>query len=424
MGTGGRNPTTTMSENEQSARSPESTSPVEDAGADTQRRFRHQACYAAMLSLGLLEDNGPLEELYCEHHDDIVLRLKSGLFRAIQLKTRLVGGVPFKAGDDEVITSLHRFAMLEVSFRGRFEAYLLASNVGFWHERKNGSNLEHVLATCKKESDGLPIVRKISARKPFIDSTLVAAALRKVELTVTPGLDDVEARLREQLAMMANFRGRRYDELKEASETLRQQVLDASSLASLSALPEYVALCSNSVASARNQHIIDSKRISKAIVMEALTRGSSLPMLLRSHHVVPLTELPTGMRKMEIKMAAGGLSVSEIDHLKDLKFSAEHLLQGWLYKYGRQRAQELYEHLRVLIRDECLAAQQSSQQAAGLYGSNMLARLRERLQQRAEMQSAETLECGREHLMGMASILTEDCKVWWSAEFDLPRDSL
>jgi hypothetical protein len=129
------------------------------------------------------------------------------------------------------------------------------------------------------------------------------------------------------------------------------------------------------------------------------------------------------MKKMEIKMAAGGLSVSEIDHLKDLKFSTEYLLQEWLHKYGHESAQQYYEHLRVVVRDECLAAQRQCEQAPGLYGSGMLTDLRDRLQQRFVSQAAAAPECRQEHLLGMAAILTEDCKVWWSAVFNLPEAS-
>src|SRR5260370_27392155 len=138
-----------MSENEKPTSTPDSVPPDEDVGADTQRRFRHQACYTAMLSLGLLDDDGPLEELYCEHHDDVILRLRSGSFKAVQLKTRMVGRAPFKAGDKEVIAALRKFAILETKFPGNFEAYVLASNVGFWHDQKNGSNLKHALAEVR-----------------------------------------------------------------------------------------------------------------------------------------------------------------------------------------------------------------------------------------------------------------------------------
>jgi hypothetical protein len=416
-----------MSENEKTTDGPQATPPSEDVGADTQRRFRHQACYAALVSLGLLEDDGPLKELYCEHHDDVVLHLKSGLFRAVQIKTRLIGGVPFKAGEDEVVGSLRRFAALEQIFPGHFEAYLLASNVGFWHEKKNTSNLQHMLDAVRAEPlvDGaLPFVKKIAAAKPALDLSLLVQTLRKVQLTETPGLDDIEAKLREQLAQTDCFRGRRYDELKDGGGALLQRIFDASSLATISALPEYLSLCSSSPESAKQQHVIESKRITQTVVTEVLNRGLSPTALLRTHQSVPVDELPSGMKRMELKMAAGGLSVSEIDHLKDLKFSAETLLQGWLYKFGQQRAQEYYEHLRVLVRGECLEATQQSRQDVGLYGAAMLKDLRQRLDQISTTRPGDTLQCSRDALLGMAGILTEDCKVWWSSEFDLPGDVL
>ena len=412
-----------MSESKDQAGSPASTSPAEDVGADTQRRFRHQVCYTAILSLGLLDEGGPLDELYCEHHDDVVFKLSSGLFRAIKLKTRMAGRVPFKAGDAEVVSALRKFAGLEADFPGRFEGYVLASNVGFWHERQNGSNLQYLLDGIKPDSLGASeqLAKKIAKTNPAIDITVVAMALRKVKLWVTPGLDDVESKLREQLSQISEFRGRRYDELKVASEALRQRIFEASSLIGLSTLREYLALCSDSPQTVLNLHVIQSKRISKAIVSETLNRGLSSIPLLRTHQLVPIAELPTGMKRMEIKMAAGGLSVSEIDHLKDLKYSAESLLQRWLYRYGPDRAQEYYEHFRIVVRDECLAAQQTSEQTEGLYGNGMLSELRKRLAQRAATQEGDVPEYRQEHLLGVAGILTEDCKVWWSTEFELPE---
>jgi hypothetical protein len=410
-----------MCEIEETPASPESTPPAEDVGADTQRRFRYQACYVAILSLGLLDDDGPLQELYCEHHDDVVLRLRSGKFRAIQIKTRGSGSVPFTAVEDPIVSSLRKFADLETIFSCRFDAYLLASNVGFWHEKKNGSNLTHILNTVRTgtENGFEKFIKRIADKKPPIAGVVVKAALRKVELVDTPGLDDVEPKLREQLAQIPEFRNRRYDELKTASEAHRDRILEASSLPGLNLLPVYLELCSDSPQSVRDQHVIQTKRISKAIVQEALNRGLLSPTLLRSHQPVPIEELPTGMKTMEIKMAAGGLSVSEIDHLKDLKFSAETLLQEWYYRYGPDRAQQYYEHLRVLVREECLAAQQGSQQISRLYGSGMLSDLRRRLRERLTIQGGATPECSQEHLLGMAGILTEDCKVWWSTQFDL-----
>jgi hypothetical protein len=412
-----------MSDMPDPIKGPASTPPAEDAGADTQRRFRHQACYAAILSLGLLDADGPLIELYCEHHDDILLRLKSGRFRALQLKTKLIGGVPFKACDDEVIAALGRFAHLESTFQGQFETYALASNVGFWHEKKNSSNLPHLLDAVRGTPEGgaQALVQRIY-KKAKIDITLIGATLQKVELVTTPGLDDIEARLRDHLATIPELRDRRYDELREVSDALRQRIFEAASLAGLSSLPEYLVLCTDSSQAVVNQHIIATKRIQRVTIIEILSHALTERGLLKTHAAVSLTELPRGMRRMELKLAAGGLSVSVIDHLKDLKFSTESLLQGWIYRYGSRLAQEYYEHLRVLVRDECLRSQRESDVPGGPFGKTMLSELRENIARRLHEGFGVPLECSQEHLLGMAGILTEDCKVWWSSEFALPGD--
>ncbi|MFC5357565.1 dsDNA nuclease domain-containing protein [Azospirillum himalayense] len=47
-----------------------------DPGADTQARFSYQHCFAALQCLRLL--SGQLEAVYCENHEDILLRKPGG----------------------------------------------------------------------------------------------------------------------------------------------------------------------------------------------------------------------------------------------------------------------------------------------------------------------------------------------------------
>jgi len=50
-------------------RKPPDELPSEDRGADTQRRFRYQAAYAAIRALELLRDDTGREELICEQFE-------------------------------------------------------------------------------------------------------------------------------------------------------------------------------------------------------------------------------------------------------------------------------------------------------------------------------------------------------------------
>src|SRR5262249_24117861 len=81
----------------------------------------------------------------------------SGRFRGIQIKTREDGSVPFKAVDEEVVKSLQRFIEEEREFPDKFEHFVFGCNCGFWQEKKNGSNLPHLLDLAKgKTRAGAP----------------------------------------------------------------------------------------------------------------------------------------------------------------------------------------------------------------------------------------------------------------------------
>jgi Cap4 dsDNA endonuclease len=120
-----------------------------DPGDDVHRRFRYQAVQACCYILALFDEEEGIEEVFCEHHEDILIRYQSGFFLGVQIKTKLDGSVPVKAGDEEVIKSLKRFIETEMEFPGYFAGYLLASNNGFWRDAKNRSNLHHLLEEAK-----------------------------------------------------------------------------------------------------------------------------------------------------------------------------------------------------------------------------------------------------------------------------------
>lgn len=45
-----------------------------DPGDETARRYFYQWSYTAILACGLLELNGEITEIFCEHHDDILAK--------------------------------------------------------------------------------------------------------------------------------------------------------------------------------------------------------------------------------------------------------------------------------------------------------------------------------------------------------------
>jgi len=128
------------------------------------------------------------------------------------------------------------------------------------------------------------------------------------------------------------------------------------------------------------------------------------------------------MRAMQLKMAKGGVSIQNIDLAKDLKFSAERLLAGWIHKYGSGEANKRHQHLSLVIRNECQEAHDLSKTDDELFGEKMLNEVRKRLRERYQHEiSSQYNDCVYEHLLGIAAMLTEECKIWWSEVFSIPQ---
>src|ERR1700730_2073241 len=133
---------------------PDKVTCTTDPGDDTQRRFRYQAMQAAILSLAMLDDETEVEEVFCEHHEDILLKQRQGQFVGYQVKTRQEGAEPLKATDEEAVNSIRRFISLDARFGPYFSRYVLGSSCGFWKQEKNGSNLPHLLEMAEATTKG------------------------------------------------------------------------------------------------------------------------------------------------------------------------------------------------------------------------------------------------------------------------------
>lgn len=128
------------------------------------------------------------------------------------------------------------------------------------------------------------------------------------------------------------------------------------------------------------------------------------------------------MTVLEMKMAAGNLSIGNIGLAKDQKASTEYLLLQWLHRNGKTATDQRYQHLRTLVRSECQEAFDKTKTDEHAFGPAMLEEVRTRLRHRHQAEEASLFGCKYEHLLGMAGVLTEDCTLWWSEEFAMPKE--
>lgn len=399
-----------------------------DRGDDTQRRYRYQAAYAALISLDLLREDSEFEEIFCEQHEDILVRGKDGKFIGIQVKTRRPSLGAFTFSDREIIDSLIKFFKLEKEFPDYFKGFVIAANCGFWQKSQNDSNIVFCLKALQENDKTilsnvgfLKRVEKLS-NSAKCDKDFIVSVLRKVKTEKSPSLDTYESHLVKAMAEILPVGGERWDILKKAACALIDIMVQAASLSHISARNAYFALLDDPE-TAKTDEAVQGKRVTKAIIEQVIHQVLSSTISLRTRTPVNLLDLPRGMRRMELKMAKGGISIQNIDLAKDLKFSAEWLLIGWIHKYSLGEADERHQHLSVIVRNECQEAYDLVKTEDTVFGEDMLKEVRKRLRGRYYREvNGLYNDCLYEHLLGIAAILTEECKMWWSEVFDVSQE--
>ena len=417
---------------------PDKTLSATDPGDDTQRRYRYQAVYAAIISLDLLDEESEFEEIFCEQHEDTLVKKKDGTFIGIQVKTRAPGRHLFKSNDEQIIKSLLRFVELSVEYPNHFSRFVLATNYAFWSEKKNSRNLRYILKLAKEAVKESPpqlhrflsgyikkLIKKVNlGTNVSVTHDMILNVLYQVELQDDlPKFDDVESRLAiHNIPTFYDVGEAGYDDLLRAAKALINKMFEAAALQHVSAKQMYFALYSNP-AQARTDAIIDGKRISKQSVEDVLRESLFGHTLLSTKNKIQVADLPQGITKLDLKMAAGKVSARNIRRIVDFKYSAETLLNSWIYKYSRKKANRYYEQLSLIVGNECEEAYDLVQTENKPFGQEMLNEVRQRLRRRLANAPHLFFGCEYEHLLGIVAILTEQCEVWWSEEFTIPGDT-
>jgi hypothetical protein len=434
-----------------------------DPGDEVFRRFRFQASYAAMLAIGLLDPDGETSEIYCEQHEDILLRLVSGKFRGLQIKTREDGGASLKSTDGPVLDSLVRFVELEIAFPGSFEGYLLASNVAFDRAGKGHGNLHSVLAEVRAPSANLDCCpkaaglaktvaarlnaksapRKPSKKKPNgeVDKTEASAAEApsveakhgvQVRRVTTSDVFSVLAKLdvQDDLPRLPDLGSRMLDRLVQCSpkvvaspvHVVRRVVEALQFIAYLASSRgdedmngrRWFVSDPNTRAERLESDEISAKCLSRATVESAIDRHCVDNLLVSAAPVTP-DQIPSDLDVLEKKLVAGGLSLGTLLVARDAVASVEEFGIRMCYLHDPVEGLRRYNHVRTIVKKECTFSYEAQLAAGRLTGPSMLADIEQRLRgRRAADRTGLLNECEEEHLLGHAFALTGECVVWWS----------
>jgi len=351
------------------------------------------------------------------------------MFEGIQVKTRDPSYGPFKFTDMEIRNSLERFVRTEKEFKGKFKKFVICTNCGFWKAQKNSSNLDLCLGlvrshdgskSCYSDVDFSSKIKEICNRTGCSED-FVLNVLKKVETTTFSDLNRYETELTYSVAQLTGNSDQRYDVLRGTANALIATTWRAAASHCDTPRRSYFAMLEDS--NAETQAVIDHKRITAAMVQDVLNEHLNPVTLLHGPNKIEISDLPKGMRALELKMAKGGISEGDIELAKDLKFSAERLLVAWMKKRGATETEARYEHLSIIVRNECQEALDEVKAYGEPFGERMLNSIRRRLRERYLGIKQNYIDCLYEHLMGVAGILTEECKIWWSEPFEISQVS-
>jgi len=393
-----------------------------DPGDDMQRRLRYQASYGASLCLDLLIDDQDTSEVFCEHHEDFLIKRKDGKYVGVQVKTRLPGAGPFKTGDEPVKNALNRFVELDLLFPGQFYRFVLVANCDFYDGSKVETNMAFVLELIRTKSDPL----FTGTMKDLIKDLRVAHkckkqavldALKKVHLHgQVPKFEDMTASL---IMKAAQLRPQiiEYWSLEACVKALIDKVLEASAVSCNEPISSHFVFAT-SPTGALVQSVIAHKRMTPNEVKAVITQTTAVLLMPTSNGNVMPTGIPTGSHIVEKKMAAGRISAPSISAAKDQQTSAEYQLQEWIARYGTDVASQRRNQIDLLVNTRCAEAFDKNRLDDVPFGTAMLSDVRDAMKLLAE-QNDQTFGLKYEQLLGFVSLSTQACRTWWSDPFSL-----
>lgn len=415
-----------MSENHLTSISPDLVLHRNDPGDEVQKRFRYQTTYSCILAIMMAEETSAIQEIFCELHEDILVKYADGKFNGIQVKTKDINFPPFTIEDEAIIKSCIKFTKLELAFPGQFKQFTIVSNHGFDITRP-AVCLNSFISGLNNGSIDLTKRNKFTA---FINTICkecnclkekVVEALKKLKVTSFCALEDAHFKLTNQIKLATSLAGIQGSKVEEIADLLLARQYKASSLhLSEEKLPVYIL--GDALPQDEIRVIINAKRITKAEITEWLTSQKTSPVELLLKDRYKIAAIPQDHKRLDIKMDAGGIDSDNIDLIRNFKFAFENHAASWIYKNGSEKAEAQYNQVSFITQNICKEVFDKNKIGETDDGLQMLIGVRDQLKERHSKNNSPFFDCTYEHLLGAVGVLTENCKVWWSKKFELPND--
>lgn len=392
-----------------------------DPGDETQRRFRYQHTFTALIAINMYAGRLPYKELYCEHHEDILAVAEDGTYHGIQIKTKQLKDGTFELNDAAIKGSLLRFVDHSKKFPGAFSRFVIISNCPC-RDDSTGKSLINLLKQVKNGTKENFSPRELSnyiqlmATEKDVEVEFILEVLQKTEFMNGPGLNDIDSKvIDEHLGKLPECHGTGIEKLRIIHRRLCEKMHQASSKLLENAVEDYVALAGGIPSIVAEE--INSKRITKQMIEKLVTENINSNLFLSSR--TDFSDIPQAQSSqlMRYKMASGLIDVEDIEMVDDLRVDAEEFFIGNSYKVSdRSTYLKEFNQIKRIVTNESREAKSRLKKENTAYGTEMLHEIEDRLRDITRHRPNDVFECPYEILKGLVGILTNDCKISFSKE--------
>ncbi|MHA1410004.1 MAG: dsDNA nuclease domain-containing protein [Candidatus Odinarchaeia archaeon] len=395
----------------------------DDRGSDVAKRYRYQASYAATVALKLLEENPKYKQIICEQIEDVLIKTSDDRYIGCQVKTKDSSTFTFNSA--AIKKSIKRFVYTHLKYGDLFAHYILVTNCGFTRTgdyrnmeicltelRENEKEKKKDKKFMKKIKD---IAKEIGTSQKKVLETLIKTYVEKFSSLIR-----YETILSEDIAISMNIDLIHRPTLRDCSIKLIDMAFRKSAdIYDTNEITYYKSL--EKLESIDTKELVRSKTITKEDVEKILVKLRGRERLLSGDG--ELEEIPTysdDLTIMEIKMDKGGILPDQVNEIHNKSIDIEKLVRHWKYNISTEKALEYYRHVKTIVRHESLQSYYSKDDFSENFGREMLRDIEARLKRRYELDIVGKIPyCYEEDLTGFCGLLTDQCILWWSEEFEI-----
>jgi len=409
---------------------PAAVAAIGDPGDETQRNFRYQHAYGAILLIAAASGLNPYEALWCEHHEDLLAERADSTYDAFQVKTRRPEIGDWTLTDAAIRHSLKRFVELHQLFGANIQRFIIVSNAEFSSVGFDVQDLKRLknsprsflvaIGQCSQASEVQPPFAEVLAAMATefgCDDVILFAVLKRTELVKGPNRDHFDSEVAHiHLPALTDCKLMPAAELNAVRDELIQKVYGASSL-----LIEDPRQHLPHVAGQANPRLL-AKRVPVSVVTDCVGQSSGMVFRYQTGEVTLVIGSSGTQRDiLREKFVQGGL-IDQLPLMERRTLDTEARLMA-LAHAGPDTFDDFLKQLEGVVQAECseaqLVAQTSRVSPTALYGPLMLVSVFQRLKAIAENTPRKVGNEPYECLVGIAGLLTEQCTVWWGDKFNL-----